>query len=46
MFAALLLLVSVDYRPTSKRTSHKIFGLSAFSDRKALFIHYPFPDGV
>jgi len=46
MFAALLPLASVDCRPTSKRTSHKILGLSAYSDRKALFIHFPFPRSV
>lgn len=35
--AALLLMASVDCRPPSKRTLHKIFGLSAYSDRKTLF---------
>jgi len=39
---ALLLLVSVDFRPTSKRTSHKIFGPTAFPVEVILFFIPPF----
>jgi hypothetical protein len=37
MLTALLPLASVDFRPTSKRTSHKIFGPTAFPAKVILF---------
>jgi len=37
MLTALLPLASVDFRPTSKRTSHKIFGPTAYPAEVILF---------
>jgi hypothetical protein len=37
MLTALLPLASVDFRPASKRTSHKIFGPAAFPAEVILF---------
>lgn len=42
MPAAPLPMASVDFRPPSKRTSHKIFGPTAFPDETAPFFILPF----